>query len=142
MIGDVKMQTIKQRTGRSLTGDRPLFLALCTTKSFFLCCFFCDIIFTYFLLTDDDCWAVVETFLNFDFSKMLNKMKLYIFIVNWIAQSNIILTIKPVIIFLVTGRTFLFWKIWDFLKQPRGIGFLLIQRFLLSSAFFPLYLSN
>ena len=28
MIGDVKMQTIKQRTGRSLTGDRPLFLAL------------------------------------------------------------------------------------------------------------------
>ena len=28
MIGDVKMQTIKRRTGRSLTGDRPLFLAL------------------------------------------------------------------------------------------------------------------
>ena len=28
MIGDVKMQTIKQRTRRSLTGDRPLFLAL------------------------------------------------------------------------------------------------------------------
>ena len=28
MIGDIKMQTIKQRTGRSLTGDRPLFLAL------------------------------------------------------------------------------------------------------------------
>ena len=28
MIGDVKMQTVKQRTGRSLTGDRPLFLAL------------------------------------------------------------------------------------------------------------------
>ena len=27
MIGDVKMQTIKRRTGRSLTGDRPLFLA-------------------------------------------------------------------------------------------------------------------
>ena len=32
MIGDVKMQTIKRRTGRSLTGDRPLFLALpCVT---------------------------------------------------------------------------------------------------------------
>ena len=29
MIGDVKMQTIKRRTGRSLTGDRPLFLVLC-----------------------------------------------------------------------------------------------------------------
>ena len=28
MIGDVKMQTIKRRTGLSLTGDRPLFLAL------------------------------------------------------------------------------------------------------------------
>ena len=28
MIGDVKMQTIKRRTGRSLTGDQPLFLAL------------------------------------------------------------------------------------------------------------------
>ena len=28
MIGDVKIQTIKRRTGRSLTGDRPLFLAL------------------------------------------------------------------------------------------------------------------
>ena len=28
MIGGVKMQTIKQKTGRSLTGDRPLFLAL------------------------------------------------------------------------------------------------------------------
>ena len=28
MIGNVKMQTIKRRTGRSLTGDRPLFLAL------------------------------------------------------------------------------------------------------------------
>ena len=28
MIGDVKMQTIKQRNGRSLTGDRALFLAL------------------------------------------------------------------------------------------------------------------
>ena len=28
MIGDVKMQTVKRRTGRSLTGDRPLFLAL------------------------------------------------------------------------------------------------------------------
>ena len=28
MLGDVKMQTIKRRTGRSLTGDRPLFLAL------------------------------------------------------------------------------------------------------------------
>ena len=30
MIGDVKMQTIKRGTGRSLTGDRPLFLALVT----------------------------------------------------------------------------------------------------------------
>jgi hypothetical protein len=28
MIVDVKMQTIKRETGRSLTGDRPLFLAL------------------------------------------------------------------------------------------------------------------
>ena len=28
MIGDVKMQTIKRRIGRSLTGDRLLFLAL------------------------------------------------------------------------------------------------------------------
>ena len=28
MIGNVKMQTIKRRTGRTLTGDRPLFLAL------------------------------------------------------------------------------------------------------------------
>ena len=28
MIGDVKMQTIKRKSGRSLTGDRPLFLAL------------------------------------------------------------------------------------------------------------------
>ena len=28
MIGDVKMQTIKLRTGRSLTGDRLLFLVL------------------------------------------------------------------------------------------------------------------
>ena len=28
MIGDVKKQTIKRRTGRPLTGDRPLFLAL------------------------------------------------------------------------------------------------------------------
>ena len=28
MIGDVKMQTIKRRTGRSFTGDWPLFLAL------------------------------------------------------------------------------------------------------------------
>ena len=28
MIADVKMQTIKRRTGRSLTGDPPLFLAL------------------------------------------------------------------------------------------------------------------
>ena len=28
MIGDVKMQTTKQKTRRSLTGDRPLFLAL------------------------------------------------------------------------------------------------------------------
>ena len=28
MIGDVKMQMIKRRTGRSLTGDRPLFLVL------------------------------------------------------------------------------------------------------------------
>ena len=27
MIGDVKMQTINRRIGRSLTGDRPLFLA-------------------------------------------------------------------------------------------------------------------
>ena len=30
MIGNVKMQTIKRRTGQSLTGDRPLFLALLT----------------------------------------------------------------------------------------------------------------
>ena len=28
MIGDVKMQTIKRRTGRSLTVDQSLFLAL------------------------------------------------------------------------------------------------------------------
>ena len=27
MIGDVKMLTIKQRTERSLTGDRPLFFS-------------------------------------------------------------------------------------------------------------------
>ena len=31
MIGDVEMQMIKRRTGRSLTGDRPLFLALINT---------------------------------------------------------------------------------------------------------------
>ena len=33
MIGDVKMQTIKRRTGRSLTGDRPLFLTLFFQKA-------------------------------------------------------------------------------------------------------------
>ena len=32
MVGDVKMQTIKLRTGRSLTGYRPLFLALRNVK--------------------------------------------------------------------------------------------------------------
>ena len=36
MIGDVKMQTIKRRTGRSLTGDRPLFLALNYHYKFYL----------------------------------------------------------------------------------------------------------
>ena len=30
MIGDVEMQTIKRGIGRSLTDDRPLFLALIT----------------------------------------------------------------------------------------------------------------
>ena len=32
MIGDVKMQTVKQRTGRSLTGDRPFFFSAGITK--------------------------------------------------------------------------------------------------------------
>ena len=27
MIGDVKMQTVKQKSGRSLTGDRPFFFS-------------------------------------------------------------------------------------------------------------------
>ena len=34
MTGDVKMQAIKRKTGRSLTGDRPLFLALMTALGF------------------------------------------------------------------------------------------------------------
>ena len=33
MIGNVKMQTVKRITGRSLTGDRPLFLALYITRT-------------------------------------------------------------------------------------------------------------
>ena len=41
MIGDVKMQTIKRRTGRSLTGDRPLFLALCYTYNIWFLITYC-----------------------------------------------------------------------------------------------------